>query len=178
MKSLLLIGLIVALSHQAWAQRTVEKGGHITDEHLDKFVGIWQGTTGKDTLTIVFEKHKVYFKNPADVYMDLILGWYKYIEGDLVVDDYLEQVGSPSIKKSFFNGNTDDNINELTLSFRDPKREKSMDATFRLVSTKSNKAVLKLSFSEGVYVYFGDEKSKKNVQTLPVPSTWEMKELR
>ena len=175
-KLFILAGLLLMATVQTHGQRTIEKGGYLKDPNLDKFVGTWQGASSSDTLKVVFEKYKVYYEKP-DAYMDLIIGWYKFIKDGRVVDDYLNRVGS-SYKKRIFSGRTDDNKSTvLHLTVIDYKRDKSVNATFQLIQGQTDQAILKLQFSEGVYFYFDDEKPKNEVQTIPVPSTWKMRKI-
>jgi len=176
-KLVILAGLFLMAASHSYGQRTVEKGGYLKDPNLSKFAGTWQGTSGPDTLTIVFEEQKVYYEKP-DVHMDRILGWHKYVEAGQEIESFLNLAGSSYESSTFSGATNDDNSNRLDLNVKDYKRDRILDATFQLNPGQPDQAILKLRVSQGVYFYFGDEKPKKDVRALPVPSTWKMEKIK
>jgi hypothetical protein len=174
MKRILLIGLLLMLNFYAHAQ-DIEKGDYLRNAHLDEFAGIWQGVMGTDTLTLSFAMHKVFFKGPG-VYMDAILGGYKYVRNGVVIGDYLHMTG-PTHDSSILIGNADDEHPcRLDISFWDPQSERSLDVTFKLNCGQRDRARAQFRFSRGLNLV-DKGAPNKNRAHLPVPSTWQMKKV-
>jgi hypothetical protein len=65
---------------------------YLIDNQIDKFVGIWQWTSGQDTVTIRLKKLKYYLTNTEKpFYSDNLIGTHRYVKNGVVVEDNMNQ---------------------------------------------------------------------------------------
>ncbi|WP_447641919.1 MULTISPECIES: DUF6705 family protein [Chitinophagaceae] len=57
---------------------------------LNKFVGMWQWANAADTLKIVLKKENALMPMLDNVHLDIIIGFYQYKKGDVIVENTLK----------------------------------------------------------------------------------------
>jgi hypothetical protein len=66
-------------------------GEYRTDNNIDKFVGIWQWTSGADTVVIKLKKVKYLNTDPVTYHDDVLMGCHKYVKNGIILEDNISQ---------------------------------------------------------------------------------------
>ncbi len=152
MKPIIFFIFCFSLCHTAIAQPP-PSGSYRQDTALNKFVGTWQWVSGTDTVTIVFQKQKMYYPSPANYYVDALVGWHKYTKSGKLIESYLGHSNTPFDQYSTFIGNSNaTNSLSVTLFSQDFLNHKGGEVYLTLVPNKTTQGQWNLHNKEGIKV--------------------------
>ena len=136
---------------------TIPAGSYIKDTHniLNKFEGTWVFSNSNSVFTITLQKASMV--SGATYYTDELRGQYSFIQDNVTIVDTYDQNG----ENSKIDGAMvwSDNLNKVTVYFRDPERPKtSYEVTLTYSNTNGNEKLNWQLYITGVsYVMEGEE---------------------
>lgn len=172
MKSILTIVIVLLLHSIVACSQNPKKGDYLKDEKLDKFVGIWEASTGKGTIRIILKKEKIFIKG-MDFYQDMIIGWHVYSKDKKTVESSIDYAGSVYDENvTILASSEGDDILKIT-TFKDISRNRNNVGIFKMKDLEEG--VLTLNFLEQISI----NKSTPNpIEAIPIPSEWVMNRIK
>ncbi|QHV98941.1 DUF6705 family protein [Spirosoma endbachense] len=138
---------LVMINSVSNAQELPRSGSNLTNNNLDKFVGTWMWTNGKDTVTMLLKKENILF--PGNIRTDAIVGFHLYKKDKKAVSSSLEfkNTNYSDKRSTILATGTPSNLNTINGIFNDLKKDKSVN-----IHLTVNQNVLQANFSnrEGI----------------------------
>jgi hypothetical protein len=154
MKSLKLFILLILFSTQ-WLRLNAQipaAGSYTIDTTMTAFHGTWQWASNTDTVRLVLKTKKVYFPISGGFYMDCLVGWHIYKQGNTVVESSLQYVNNVN-RSTLLGGSSPEFPDKVeNATFRDITKNKDVEL-FLTLNAAQNQLTWRLAMSRGMRAY-------------------------
>ncbi len=127
-------------------------GSYTSNNTMTGFHGKWLWTDGTDSVTLVLQTRKVFFRMNVGFFWDRLVGWHEYKRKGIIVESSLVYIGD-STKRILMGGNEAYGTNIARVSFNDITKKKSGNLFLTLDTTViPNSLTWVLKNDEGIRV--------------------------
>ena len=149
-KTVIILFLLFSMQQKIGAQIPAV-GSYLTNNTMGAFHGTWQWVDGTDTVKIFLATKKVYYPISGGFYMDNLVGWHMYKNGNTIIESSYPNINNIGLS-TFLGGN--DNIPNDSKCFGTLKDIiKNKEGALKLnLNTAQNQLTWKLEVSPGMHV--------------------------
>lgn len=142
-------------------------GDNIKDGNLDKFIGTWIWHNDSDSLILTFKKENIYMDR-ADIHMDVLIGFHKFVKNNVVIENSTEHISSwyNDGYSTLFGGTDRISINKLDVYIKHTSKNKSVNAVIQYIESNQIK-IVSIVNPEGVFITSHGEAPRDFSISLP-----------
>jgi hypothetical protein len=157
--------LAICTKLQICAQEMPVAGSYTVNNTMTAFHGTWQWTAGTDTVRIYLITKKVYYPINGGYYMDDLVGWHFYKQGNTVIESSYSHINNFELS-SIFVCNSESALNIANGSLSDLAKNKRLELKLTL-NAAQNQLTWRSAPHQGMRIYSGNQIVPPPGFTLP-----------